>query len=169
MARINSKAKGSDFERKIAKVLSRWWGEEFHRTPMSGGLQWKQDNRVAGDIVTPPDSIYPFTTECKKREEWNFEQVLKGTGDVEKYWQQATKDSEKVSMRPLLIFSKNFAPNYMMIRKSDFEAILCGSNASFNYFLIHKPGCEDRVVCILEDFIADVSKEDVIRGLSLGS
>ena len=170
--RINSKTKGSGYELKIAKILSRYWGEEFNRTPMSGGLHWKQDNRVAGDIVTPPNSIYPWTTECKKREEWSLEQVLKGTGDVEKWWAQAVGDGERVGLRPLLIFSKNFAPDYVMLAFNDFETImkykgLFSSQVPFNYFVVHKVGTEMRVVLNLNDFVANLTKDEVIKALEL--
>jgi hypothetical protein len=165
MGKINSKKKGSEYELKIAKTLSKWWGEEFHRTPMSGGLHWKQDNRVAGDIVTPPDSLYPFTTECKKREEWSLEQVLKGTGNVEKWWQQSVNDGERVELKPILIFSKNFAPNYLMLRYSDFVEI-APQIVEFNYFVIYV-NSEVRVICVLEDFLNSVPKEMIVSGFDL--
>jgi hypothetical protein len=165
--RINSKAKGNEFELKTAKVLSKWWGEDFHRTPQSGGLHWKKDNRISGDIVTPPDSVFPFNIECKKREEWTFEQLLKGTGDLEKYWKQCLDDADSTDMKPMLIFSKNFAPNYLMISESDFHGLTVGSMVQFNYFLVHKVNQPARVVCVLEDFIAHVPKEHVIKSFNL--
>lgn len=163
-ARINSKNKGNEYERKIARTLTLWWGEEFHRVPQSGGLRWGDDSRVAGDIVCHKDSKWPFTTECKKREGWEFDQVLKGTGDVEKYWQQAVRDGERVSLRPLLVFSKNFAPNYAMVYAEDFE-ILFEKNClecPMSFFLVHKKDQPDRVIFILDDMIKCVKKEHVL-------
>lgn len=168
--KINSKAKGSSYELKIAKILSAWWDEEFHRTPMSGGLHWKSDNRVVGDIVTPPDSLFPFVVECKKREEFTFEQILKGTGDVEKWWKQCTGDCKRSGgLKPMLIFSKNFAPNYLMIDYTDFsKTIEPGKVPEFNYFVIHtKDGKPDRILCVLEDFIAHAPKEHVYKTFNL--
>lgn len=167
--RINSKAKGSEYERKIAKLLSKFWGEEFHRVPQSGGLRWGDDNRVAGDITTPIDSVFPFTVECKKREGWELEQVLKGTGDVEKWWNQAVNDSERVNLKPLLIFSKNFAPSYVMVRMDDFMPILKakGGRLAFSYFVVCVLGKEFRVVFNLDDFIKHVAKEDVMGAFGL--
>ena len=75
---INSKNKGSTFERVIAKKLTEWSGHEFNRTPMSGGLRWKEDNSVVGDIVPPPDLNFPFGIEIKKQEvPWDFDLILK--------------------------------------------------------------------------------------------
>lgn len=49
-----SRRKGSNFERKIAKDLAKWWpgNYEFKRTPMSGGSVLKKGFDMAGDICT---------------------------------------------------------------------------------------------------------------------
>ena len=171
--KINSRSKGSEYERKIARILGEWWEEDFHRTPMSGGLHWKEDNRVAGDIVTPPDSVYPFCTECKKRNGWEMDQLLKGTGDIEKWWSQSVGDADRVGLRPVLIFAKNFSPDYLMLDLDvfldctkgrcqwiDFPFLTINPNSSIKYD-------KARIVCKLEDFISSVSKEEVIASLNL--
>jgi len=167
--RINSKAKGSEFELKTAKILGSWWGEELHRTPMSGGLHWKKDNRVAGDIVTPPDSIFPFSVECKKREGWLFDQLLKGTGEIEEWWLQCIRDADSVDMRPFLIFAKNFTSPYLMISACDFISILKYKNnrLSINYFFIDIKDKPSRIILVLSDFLESVSKEDIIGAFKL--
>ncbi len=164
---INSKAKGSEFELKTAKILSSWWGEEFHRTPMSGGLHWKADNRVAGDIVTPPDSVFPFSVECKKREGWTFDQVLKGTGEVESWWSQCLADAEGVGLKPMLIFAKNFAPINVMIAAKDYFQIAESRNNKMpiNCFIISIKGKEPRVAMLFQDFLDVVSKSDIYKAL----
>jgi hypothetical protein len=170
---INGRNKGSGYERKIAKDLGEWWGEEFHRTPASGGLHWQKDNRVAGDIVTPPDSVFPFTIECKKREGFDLEQLLKGTGDIEDWWEQAVGDSERVESKPLLIFSKNRAPDYTMMRMEDFAEIMSvclersGGRTDFDYYMIHKSRNGNRVIFFLSDLIKWVRKEDVLKAFNL--
>lgn len=167
--RINSRNKGAEYERKIAKVLGLWWDEDFNRTPMSGGLQWKEDNRVTGDIVTPPDSVFPFVIECKKREEWTFEQLLKGTGEIESWWEQVTRDCDKVSLRPFLIFSKNFAPDYGMLLLSDFVQIFPIYNKiPFNCFTVTKKNCSNiRIAFNLDDFIKHAPKELIVSSMNL--
>lgn len=169
--RINSKAKGSEYELKMAKVLGAWWGEKFNRTPASGGLHWKADNRVAGDIVTPPNSVYPFVTELKKREAWDFSHLLKGTGEMESYWDQVIEDSIRVNLKPLLIFAKNFSPNYLMITLDDLTSILVADYEAkikpFPYFIIHKVDKPSRIICILDDFIKNVTKQDIVKAFKL--
>lgn len=140
---INGKQKGAKFERDIAKLLSEWWGEDFNRVPMSGGLDWQKDNRVTGDIVPPPDSDFPYTVECKKREGWDFEQVIKGTGEVADWWKQCTNDAKKVDKIPLLIFSKNRSPIYFMVHVDDFNKY----GIKTNYF-ITTVELDDRVDCV---------------------
>lgn len=165
---INSKSKGADYERRIAKILGAWWGETFYRTPQSGGLihQWGADTRIAGDITTPKESKFPFTVECKKREGWDLDQVIKGTGQVEKWWSQCIGDSEKVGLKPMLIFSRNFNPDYCMIKYEDFIAFarLKKEVNNFNFFVVHRVGLPyKRVIVSLEDFTKAFTKEDVLN------
>ena len=67
--RVNSKRKGSTFERKIAKMLNeRFDTKEFSRTPGSGAFATSHRNlpehlRIQGDLITP--SNFPFVVECK--------------------------------------------------------------------------------------------------------
>lgn len=42
MGKVNSKQKGSRFERSICKFFQDWTGYEFSRVPASGGLRWKK-------------------------------------------------------------------------------------------------------------------------------
>ncbi|QKE56350.1 holliday junction resolvase [Bacillus phage YungSlug] len=118
--RKNSRAKGSKFERDIAKALTDWWGEEFHRVPASGGLRWGKDNRVVGDIVPPPNSDFPFSIECKKHEGWDLSYILRNMGEFPNWWAQCTRDAYKVDKIPLLIFSKNRSPIYFMMPHTNF-------------------------------------------------
>lgn len=129
--RKNSRSKGAGFERETAKLLTDWWGVDFHRVPASGGLHWKDDNRVSGDIVAPPDSDFPFSVECKKVEGWNFEQIIKGTGLVTDWWSQCTRDADEFNKAPLLIFSKNRSPVFFMVRVEDFKKF----EIKTNYFI----------------------------------
>ncbi|AYP68623.1 hypothetical protein EalM132_00111 [Exiguobacterium phage vB_EalM-132] len=158
---INGKNKGNEYERKIAKSLSGWWGEQFQRTPASGGLQWKNDNRVSGDIVTSVKSKFPFTVECKKREGWSIEQLVKETGDIEKWWAQVIKDCERSSLRPLLIFSRNFAPDYVMIHEADFNLLASTTEVKFTHFILRSKKY-NRVILMLDDLYKLANKQEVL-------
>ncbi len=113
-----SRDKGSSYERKVAKILTEWTGEEVHRVPASGGLRWGADQRVAGDIVFPANSSNSFVYECKKREEIELKHLFLNIGSIKDYWQQVVTDSRRMKehgMSPCLIFSKNRDKDYVII------------------------------------------------------
>lgn len=169
--RKNSRVKGAGFERKIASMLSDWWGVEFHRTPSSGGLHWKQDNRVHGDIVAPVDATdYPFCNECKKVEGWDFEQLIKGTGEVTDWWLQCITDAREVKKVPLLTFSKNYSPIYYMIYQKDWEKLPLPNR---NYFVTtfetedENGKVEEHHVAVgMFDDLVSIPKDKVVKSLS---
>ena len=106
--RKNSKNKGSIFEREVAKALSKWTGHDFHRTPGSGALHWKNDARVVSDIVPPQD--YPewkVSVECKcySKQTYSpdFQSVIDGTSTLWKHWEQCVNDANREQLVPMLI------------------------------------------------------------------
>lgn len=118
----NSKQKGNNFERKVAKILTEKLEMEFNRTPQSGGLRWASDNNVYGDIVTPNN--FPFIIECKNRENWSFDQLMKGQcKEFDNWVKQVTEDccrynhnsgdKDTILKVPLIIFTKNRMPIYL--------------------------------------------------------
>lgn len=109
-----AKAKGSNFERTIAKQLTEWWtGDgEFTRTPASGGLRWQNRNDTIGDISSPDN--FTHTIECKNREDWKFKEFFtrqEGTKEGENiacWWYQACDEAERAERSPWLILKKNY-------------------------------------------------------------
>jgi hypothetical protein len=93
---------------KVSKMLTEWWdGGQFSRVPASGGLHWKDDQRVAGDIVPPPDGRFPFVIECKKQEGFELAHLFKNMGKPREWWHQCVLDARRVNRVPILLFSKN--------------------------------------------------------------
>lgn len=118
MKSFNSKQKGSTYERRVAKLMTDWWGGEFSRVPASGGLRWGADQRVAGDIVPPLRSNFPFVIECKKHEGWGLHNLLLNTGPIRTWWEQVILDCTRMAehgMAPCLVFSKNRDKDYILI------------------------------------------------------
>lgn len=60
--KVNLRAKGQNFERRMCKLLSEWTGKSFTRVPNSGGIKTKDKADYKGDITA--DDI-PFVIECK--------------------------------------------------------------------------------------------------------
>ena len=67
--KVNSKAKGSSFERQVAKILNDRLGTtEFSRTPGSGAFATTHSLpdhlKIYGDLITPQN--FKYCLECKK-------------------------------------------------------------------------------------------------------
>jgi len=91
------KAKGSSFEREVAKFLSDIYKESFIRAPGSGAyvggknqsrkeyLHEGQIRSFKGDIV-PGESFTRFNAECKSYADFPFHLVLTGECKVLDSW-----------------------------------------------------------------------------------
>ncbi len=112
-------AKGGDYERNVAKFLSKWLTGTtkpymFWRQDASGGIATIHIENVhmTGDICSVhPDSAFftdLFSIECKigypKTSFWqHFTKVKFG---VQEFWQQALNDAIKSNKHPLLFYRK---------------------------------------------------------------
>jgi len=112
-------AKGGDYERNIAKFLSKWLTGKtkpymFWRQDASGGIATVhiENFHMTGDICSVhPDSRFftdLFSIECKtgypKTSFWqHFTSVKFG---VEEFWSQALVDADKSNKHPMLFYRK---------------------------------------------------------------
>lgn len=116
MAAANkSKAKGSAFELKIAKLLTQHYKIEFKRVPMSGALAF-----FKGDIFSPKQfTTFEYVIECKHYKAVNFNSLLTAkSNDMYSWWEQTQRETKQMNdyydtnKDPLLIFrwdrSKDF-------------------------------------------------------------
>lgn len=124
----NSAKKGTKYQRKVAKALSKWTGLEFKSTPRSGGLRWNTMSHVIGDIVCITEGLFfPFTIECKFYEKIDFSQALltkTKKNQIAKFWQQASSDGERAKKVPLLIFRYNGLPGEFQFLAMDYKDYL---------------------------------------------
>lgn len=113
MAGINGRRKGAKAERVAAKVIEKWTGKGFSKTPASGGLGWKKAN-VAGDIVCTTEGHYcPFCFEVKSYAKIDFSHLLNPKikePEIITYWKQASRDAKKVNKIPMLMMRYNGLP-----------------------------------------------------------
>lgn len=91
------KAKGSNWERKVAQHLTALYGETFIRAPGSGAyvggtnsvrkqiLHEGQIRNFKGDIV-PGQSFPRFNAECKSYADFPFHQLFSGTVKTLENW-----------------------------------------------------------------------------------
>lgn len=159
--RFNSHNKGSTYERKIAKVLADWSGEEVNRVPRSGGggVAWQGDTRMVGDLTFPIDSKNPFVYEMKKQEGWKMRHVITGQGAIPSWWEQAVGDTlllhstGKIGV-PLLVFSQNRDRDYVaMPFMEKYFNLVFPQMESARMRIKGKEGLYDVIVMTLDTFI----------------
>jgi hypothetical protein len=121
-----SKIKGSSFERKIAKQLTKWWQNgglqgEFYRTPASGGLRWQNREDTIGDLVCPDG--FTHTIEVKHNESLDYKHFFEvGTpnkNNLSGWWQQAVDEGKRANRLVWLIVKRNFCKPLLLFSLND--------------------------------------------------
>lgn len=109
----NSRRKGAKAERVASKVISKWTGKGFSKTPASGGLNWKK-SFVAGDVVCTTEGHFcPFCFEVKSYSKIDFSHLINPKikdPEILDFWAQAKRDAEKVNKIPMLMMRYNGLP-----------------------------------------------------------
>jgi Holliday junction resolvase len=117
---VHSRNKGNNFERDVAKDLTKWTGSEIARTPSSGG--WAK----TGDLTPKAATMmlkFPFCVELKNRQGWDMHDLLKAINEeegIQSWWRQCINDAAVAEKIPVLIFTRNFDVNYIMMWEYDF-------------------------------------------------
>jgi len=110
----NPRKKGKRAELAVAKLLEKWTGFKFNRTPNSGGLRWRKDQRVTGDIVPGPriKKIFPFSVEVKFNQSYDFSSLLRSpsSNKIIEHFSQSVADGRRCNREPLLVFRSNGMP-----------------------------------------------------------
>lgn len=110
----NNKAKGSAYERKIAKIFSDEYGITLKRTPKSGGFS-KANAQFCGDI-TAIDANFVLHIECKNQK------VI----TIEKWITQSEEDCQKGKI-PVVVYKRmrgNKVGDYINMRLEDFLSVV---------------------------------------------
>ena len=123
--KVNSRAKGSTFERQIANTLNdRFNTAEFSRSPGSGAFATTHTLpdylKIYGDLITPEN--FKYCIECKKG--YNKENLYSLYNYSSPFWgflDQCLKDSEKCDKIPMVIYKQDrqptlaIVPNYVKV------------------------------------------------------
>lgn len=108
---VNSRRKGNNFERNVAKKLNtRFDTKEFCRTPGSGAFGTTHKNlpkhlQIYGDLITPES--FRYIIECKNGYDVDFEDIFRDKSDLYKFINQAENESTQAGKPWLLIYKKN--------------------------------------------------------------
>ena len=120
--KVNSRQKGSSFERGISKLLNETFGtDEFCRSPGSGAFatthKLPEHLKIYGDLITPEN--FRFTIECKKG--YNNINIYSLLDYSSKFWEfldQSEKDSRSSKKEPMVIFKQDRKPTLAIVREN---------------------------------------------------
>lgn len=109
--RINSKAKGGRFERKIADILNeRFKTKDFCRTPGSGAFatthNLPEHLKIYGDLITPKDFNFIFELKSGYNKE-GISNIFNENSILRKMIAQVERDSEKSLKKFILVIGQD--------------------------------------------------------------
>jgi len=129
---INSKRKGDKNELNLAKLLAEWTGKTFHRVPKSGGLRWKDNANVVGDLCCEDNSFdFAFSVETKHVASLGLNgPILRKNAKIFTYFAQCERDASRLGRGklPILIIRENGMP------KNEYWVFLRVGSTMFNTF-----------------------------------
>lgn len=139
---INSKKKGSKFERLIGNWFTKWTRYRFERNRAGSGA-WHTNKDSTSDITCTDEKHAhrcKISIECKCYKEIKFEHVLLGNKncDIIRFWEQATEDAKRGKKVPILCMRYNSMPaNEFFFVISTELAKLCNINSKPSMNLVY--------------------------------
>lgn len=149
---VNSRAKGSAYERRIAKVFDDYHGGTWRRTPMSGGWSKSAEHGVAGDLVCTAET--PLHVELKNREGWDLTDLIlgvrsKGSTSIMEWWRQTSREAKNNNKKiPLLIFRRNHLSDSLVMLKRAKCRFDLGTETPEHFVFRDKKGFEFVIVSL---------------------
>lgn len=133
--RGGGKAKGSAFERWVAKELSKWLTggkdpKQLIRSVLSGGWQGArvQDGwRQAGDLAPngPEGERFrsQYAVECKHHKSIDLYGLWTREGDIKQWWGKLSQEAQTAGVQPLLVFRANQRPTMVAMPSALFAHV----------------------------------------------
>ena len=140
--RINSRSKGSAFERKICNLLnSTFETKEFCRTPGSGAFasthKLPEHLKIHGDLITPEK--FKFTIECKKGyNKENLSSLFSSNSKLIGFINQANKDSISTNKPFMIIWQQDRSEILCILNKHIFPSYLDFKSLIYKDYIIVK-------------------------------
>ena len=148
--RKNSKAKGSAFERKVAKLLNEHFETtDFQRTPGSGAFatthKLPDHLKIHGDLITPQNFIY--TIECKKGyNDLDLYSLLNPKSKIYEFIKQTEKDADQANKSGLVLMAQDRRDIIVLIKQ---DSHICNQLKLNN----------KRIIYILKDYALTAFKD----------
>ena len=139
--RVNSRAKGQSFERKICKLFnSRFETKEFCRTPGSGAFATTHSLpeylKIYGDIVTPKN--FRFIVECKKGyNKENLSSLFNERSLFYNFLKQCEKDSKRAGVPSIIIWQQDRNDILIILSNEYINDIELYNNTDIKYLIFN--------------------------------
>ena len=149
MTKVNGKNKGSNYERKIANLLSERFRDQtglessFRRNPDSGSYFGGQNQKrtethnlesaAFGDLICP--KAFEFSIECKNyKTAPSFKSILlQDNPQLDKWLSQASQDAANSAKKMALVIKFNLVPDFVVL---DHKPISINSPMIYKNFFI---------------------------------
>ncbi len=156
--RINTKRKGDNFERQVAKIFQDWYGREVRRAPLSGMGVLKID------IVS--DENFPFLIQCKKQESWRLESILSGKGELGRYIDELYEIKNYLFYNEnkilLLVISRNYSNIYAVLDENELNKLTShGFDVSALTYICFKYNGKNYYMFLLKDMLRNLKPFEV--------
>lgn len=106
---VDSREKGKRGEMQVRDLLRDKTKLQWERVPGSGAFG--ANHSLKGDVYLPPGtshmSKYCFEVKWYKDEQLTSNILNTGNSQIEKWWEQATREAQEMNMKPALVFKKD--------------------------------------------------------------
>jgi hypothetical protein len=154
MKKGGGRAKGSVFERKVAKIFADWSGSDVNRTPLSGGWAKNAKHGVKNDLIST-DPNFPFGVECKHQEKWLVEELLYNKVKIFEWWKQVTEETPKDKI-PLLVFHRNRSETFAMLSIDGWRKIAPTRRPRGKWMMVKTKKTGLCYILVLADFLKQI-------------
>ena len=135
---VNSKRKGSNFERELCKMLEDLFGGTFKRVPHSGAygtihidsLTESMKQTLTGDIITPEG--FPFSIEAKFYKALPWNKIMQGEcKQLDKWIEQSERDACTTNKDALVIFKLSHQGVFLVFDVDSIDKLITELPESF--------------------------------------
>lgn len=160
----DSRDKGMRGEYQIRDTLRESTGLQWERVPGSGG--YGAQHGLKGDIYLPHAtgkmSKYAIEVKWYKDEQLTSNILKATTSQIERWWEQTTREAGEMNAKPMLVFKKDRGTWLACFEYGDAIDNYIGFLEQSDYIMIQKAGTV-LVICDFNKWLESVNLEDLIK------